>query len=92
MHSWLSLSRIDDQDIECAGRPGSFPDPGHDPIIQIANYVTIQGTLCDSFISSFLDEILWARCFSFNFTFTDLVHHHILFPFSLFPSYSLDRR
>jgi DNA polymerase delta subunit 1 len=30
-------------DIECAGRPGSFPDPTKDPVIQIANYVTVHG-------------------------------------------------
>lgn len=30
-------------DIECAARPGTFPEPSIDPVIQIANYVTIQG-------------------------------------------------
>jgi DNA polymerase delta subunit 1 len=35
--------RILSFDIECAGKPGAFPDPQHDPIIQIANYVTING-------------------------------------------------
>jgi DNA polymerase delta subunit 1 len=30
-------------DIECAGRPGSFPDPQLDPVIQIANHVTVVG-------------------------------------------------
>jgi len=30
-------------DIECAGRDGIFPEPEHDPVIQIANFVTIQG-------------------------------------------------
>lgn len=41
--SHIAPLRILSFDIECAGRPGSFPDPGHDPIIQIANYVTVQG-------------------------------------------------
>jgi DNA polymerase delta subunit 1 len=30
-------------DIECAGRKGIFPDPDHDPVIQIASIVTLQG-------------------------------------------------
>jgi DNA polymerase delta subunit 1 len=30
-------------DIECAGKPWRFPDPLHDPVIQIANYVTVHG-------------------------------------------------
>ncbi|KAJ3413004.1 DNA-directed DNA polymerase delta [Chytridiales sp. JEL 0842] len=30
-------------DIECAGRKGVFPDAKHDPVIQIANMITIQG-------------------------------------------------
>lgn len=30
-------------DIECSARPGSFPDPLCDPVIQIANCVTVQG-------------------------------------------------
>ena len=30
-------------DIECMGRRGYFPDPKIDPVIQIANYVTVQG-------------------------------------------------
>jgi len=41
--SHIAPLRILSFDIECAGRPGSFPDPQHDPIIQIANYVTVQG-------------------------------------------------
>jgi len=35
--------RILSFDIECAGRKGSFPDPKLDPVIQIANIVTVQG-------------------------------------------------
>lgn len=30
-------------DIECAGRTGKFPEPNIDPVIQISNYVQIQG-------------------------------------------------
>ena len=26
-----------------SGRKGIFPEPEHDPVIQIANYVTVQG-------------------------------------------------
>ncbi|XP_071696476.1 DNA polymerase delta catalytic subunit [Rutidosis leptorrhynchoides] len=35
--------RILSFDIECAGRKGVFPDAKHDPVIQIANLVTLQG-------------------------------------------------
>ncbi|KAH8916412.1 ribonuclease H-like protein, partial [Atractiella rhizophila] len=35
--------RIFSYDIECAGRKGIFPDPKHDPVIQIACMVTRQG-------------------------------------------------
>ncbi|KAI4500436.1 hypothetical protein M0802_004398 [Mischocyttarus mexicanus] len=35
--------RILSFDIECAGRKGIFPDPNHDPVIQIANMVIRQG-------------------------------------------------
>ena len=35
--------RILSFDIECSGRKGVFPEPEHDPVIQIANYVTVQG-------------------------------------------------
>jgi DNA polymerase delta subunit 1 len=35
--------RILSFDIECAGRKGAFPDPSLDPVIQIANMVTVQG-------------------------------------------------
>lgn len=31
-------------DIECAGRPGVFPEPEHDPVIQIANMVKVEGS------------------------------------------------
>ncbi|PON63164.1 DNA-directed DNA polymerase [Trema orientale] len=35
--------RILSFDIECAGRKGHFPEPSHDPVIQVANLVTLQG-------------------------------------------------
>lgn len=35
--------RILSFDIECAGRRGIFPEPTHDPVIQIANMVMRQG-------------------------------------------------
>ncbi|KAF8517965.1 delta DNA polymerase [Hysterangium stoloniferum] len=42
---WSTLAplRILSFDIECAGRKGTFPDAGIDPVIQIANMVTRQG-------------------------------------------------
>ncbi|KAJ2865343.1 DNA-directed DNA polymerase delta [Coemansia aciculifera] len=35
--------RILSLDIECAGRPGIFPEAKTDPVIQIANVITLQG-------------------------------------------------
>lgn len=35
--------RILSFDIECMGRKGHFPEAEHDPVIQIANVVTVQG-------------------------------------------------
>ncbi|KXS16767.1 DNA polymerase delta catalytic subunit [Gonapodya prolifera JEL478] len=42
---WQKIAplRILSFDIECAGRKGCFPDPQEDPVIQIANVVTVQG-------------------------------------------------
>ncbi|KAJ3364525.1 DNA-directed DNA polymerase delta [Allomyces javanicus] len=42
---WAAMAplRILSFDIECAGRKGAFPDPKIDPVIQIANMVTVQG-------------------------------------------------
>lgn len=42
---WSSIAplRILSFDIECAGRKGIFPEAKIDPVIQIANVVTIQG-------------------------------------------------
>ncbi|KAI9893552.1 MAG: DNA-directed DNA polymerase delta [Vezdaea aestivalis] len=42
---WAKMAplRILSFDIECAGRKGIFPEPQHDPVIQIANVVTRYG-------------------------------------------------
>ncbi|TPX67220.1 DNA-directed DNA polymerase [Spizellomyces sp. 'palustris'] len=42
---WQKIAplRILSFDIECAGRKGVFPDANIDPVIQIANMVTLQG-------------------------------------------------
>ncbi|CAI9753051.1 unnamed protein product [Fraxinus pennsylvanica] len=41
--SKMAPFRILSFDIECAGRKGLFPEPTHDPVIQVANLVTLQG-------------------------------------------------
>ena len=43
---WSTIAplRILSFDIECQGRKGIFPDAQHDPVIQIANTVTLQGS------------------------------------------------
>ncbi|GAB4835573.1 DNA polymerase delta catalytic subunit [Ancistrocladus abbreviatus] len=41
--SKMAPFRILSFDIECAGRKGLFPEPMHDPVIQVANLVTSQG-------------------------------------------------
>ena len=38
----IAPARILSFDIECAGRKGVFPEPQHDPVIQIANMVMYQ--------------------------------------------------
>jgi len=51
INEWSTIAplRILSYDIECQGRKGHFPDANYDPVIQIANTITIQG--CDkSFI------------------------------------------
>ena len=42
---WQKIAplRILSFDIECAGRKGVFPEASVDPVIQIANMITIQG-------------------------------------------------
>ncbi|XP_026455099.1 DNA polymerase delta catalytic subunit-like [Papaver somniferum] len=41
--SKMAPFRILSFDIECAGRKGHFPEAIHDPVIQVANLVTLQG-------------------------------------------------
>jgi len=41
--NFLAFFRIKQTDIECAGRRGVFPEPEQDPVIQIANVVSVQG-------------------------------------------------
>ena len=43
VYASIAPVRIFSFDIECAGRKGVFPEPQHDPIIQIANIVKQQG-------------------------------------------------
>ena len=42
---WQAIAplRILSFDIECAGRKGHFPEANMDPVIQIANIVSVQG-------------------------------------------------
>ncbi|GAV51761.1 hypothetical protein ZYGR_0AF02320 [Zygosaccharomyces rouxii] len=44
-NEWSQASplRILSFDIECAGRPGIFPEPETDPVIQIANVMSVAG-------------------------------------------------
>ncbi|CAI5983148.1 unnamed protein product [Closterium sp. NIES-65] len=42
--SRMAPFRILSFDIECSGRKGHFPEPQHDPVIQIANIVSQQGS------------------------------------------------
>ena len=44
-YEYMSIApmRILSFDIECAGRPGIFPEPEHDQVIQIANHIVLQG-------------------------------------------------
>ncbi|MFH4977002.1 hypothetical protein AB6A40_003711 [Gnathostoma spinigerum] len=44
-HEWSKIAplRILSFDIECLGRKGIFPEPKHDPVIQISNMVKIEG-------------------------------------------------
>ncbi len=44
VYSSIAPARILSFDIECQGRKGHFPDATIDPVIQIANTVTLQGS------------------------------------------------
>ena len=48
---WLRVGplRILSFDIECAGRKGFFPEAEQDPVIQIANWVSVQVIPCRGF-------------------------------------------
>lgn len=52
---WSKIAplRILSFDIECAGRKGIFPEAAIDPVIQIANMVTVQGIKCFTFTTLF---------------------------------------
>lgn len=62
--------RILSFDIECCGRKGQFPEPETDPVIQIANVVTAQGSttsVCRNvFVMDSCSPIVGARVFSFT--------------------------
>lgn len=69
---WLRIAplRILSFDIECMGRRGVFPDPKVDPVIQIANFVTVQGEkkafIRNVFVLGSCLPIVGAEVFSFN--------------------------
>jgi DNA polymerase delta subunit 1 len=44
VYSGIAPIRILSFDIECQGRKGHFPDALHDPVIQIASTLTLQGS------------------------------------------------
>lgn len=48
---WMTVApmRLLSFDIECLGRDGIFPEAEHDPVIQIANYVQVQGETSPAF-------------------------------------------
>lgn len=62
--------RILSFDIECAGRKGVFPEPEKDPVIQIANYITVQGSnkpmVRNIFTLKSCSSIVGAQVFSFD--------------------------
>ena len=66
----LAPFRILSFDIECAGRKGVFPEPDKDPVIQIANYVTVQGSnkpmIRNIFTLKSCSSIVGAQVFSFD--------------------------
>ncbi|PRP82977.1 DNA polymerase delta catalytic subunit-like [Planoprotostelium fungivorum] len=69
---WSKLApfRILSFDIECAGRKGVFPEAEHDPVIQIANVVTIQGEATPSIKNVFnlrsCSDIVGAQVLAFE--------------------------
>lgn len=69
---WQRLAplRILSFDIECCGRKGQFPEPEHDPVIQVANVVTVQGSSTsisrNLFVMGSCSPIVGARVESFE--------------------------
>eukprot|EP00124_Ichthyophonus_hoferi_P000144 Ihof_evm8s5 gene=Ihof_evmTU8s5 len=69
---WLKIApfRVLSFDIECAGRKGIFPEPEHDPVIQIANMVITQGETRPSIRNVFslntCAPIIGSEVFSFD--------------------------
>ena len=58
---WAKIAplRVLSFDIECAGRPGIFPEASVDPVIQIANVVTTYGTSLSQPARSWSRRIMW---------------------------------
>lgn len=81
--------RILSFDIECAGRKGVFPEPNHDPVIQIANMVMKQGQaepfIRNIFTLNVCAPIVGSQVLCFDKE-TDLlkVLYHILFKMEYF--------
>ncbi|KAJ3307302.1 DNA-directed DNA polymerase delta [Kappamyces sp. JEL0829] len=69
---WSKIAplRILSFDIECAGRKGVFPEPEIDPVIQIANIITVQGetkpTIQNVFTLDTCGAIVGAQIHSFQ--------------------------
>lgn len=69
---WAKVApfRILSFDIECAGRKGIFPEPNHDPVIQIASMVIRQGDkepfLRNVFTLNTCAPIVGSQVFSFD--------------------------
>ena len=69
---WQTIApfRVLSFDIECAGRKGHFPEPEHDPVIQIANVVTPQGStksiIRNVFVLGSCTPIVGANVLSFD--------------------------
>ena len=69
---WSAIApiRICSFDIECAGRKGIFPEAEIDPVIQIANAITVQGETTPRFKNVFVlnscAPISGAKVYSFE--------------------------
>nr|BAJ78766.1 DNA polymerase delta catalytic subunit [Protohermes grandis] len=77
-------------DIECAGRPNTFPDPNIDPIIQIANVVQKYGdtelVACNVFTLNTCAPIAHAEVYSFDKE-TDLLNAWVKFIHDVDPDF-----